>query len=364
MTTVGIIANPASGKDIRRLVAHGSVFDNNEKVNIVRRVLLGLEAVGVEEVLFMPDYFGIGPRALENIHIRLEARSLDMPLRGTQDDSTLAARLMADSGVGCIVTLGGDGTNRAVAKGSVAVPLMPISTGTNNVFPSMVEGTIAGLAAGVVARGIVPAQEATLPTNRLDVLVDGQPADLALVDVAVYDDPFVASRAIWDVGKVREICLARAAPSNVGLSSIAGSLYCSRLDDHRGAYVRLAGPQDTAGVLVTAPVAPGLVRPVRVAAFRLLEVGDQEEVHFQPSILALDGEREVEVRRQQRVTVRLSDQGPRVVDVQRTLSLAAQSRYFYSTSRGTGSDNECLLAALGICHSPCPQGAGPQTAPA
>jgi len=27
VTTVGIIANPASGKDIRRLIAHGSVFD-------------------------------------------------------------------------------------------------------------------------------------------------------------------------------------------------------------------------------------------------------------------------------------------------------------------------------------------------
>ena len=44
---VGIIANPASGKDIRRLVAHGSTFDNNEKINIVRRVLLGLDAAGV-----------------------------------------------------------------------------------------------------------------------------------------------------------------------------------------------------------------------------------------------------------------------------------------------------------------------------
>ncbi len=33
-TTVGVIANPAAGKDIRRLVAHGSVFDNNEKINI------------------------------------------------------------------------------------------------------------------------------------------------------------------------------------------------------------------------------------------------------------------------------------------------------------------------------------------
>ncbi|MHB9090146.1 MAG: ATP-NAD kinase, partial [Chloroflexota bacterium] len=52
MATVGIIANPASGRDIRRLVAHGSVFSNNEKVNIVRRILLGLDAAGVDHVLF------------------------------------------------------------------------------------------------------------------------------------------------------------------------------------------------------------------------------------------------------------------------------------------------------------------------
>lgn len=51
---VGIIANPASGRDIRRLVAHGTVFDNNEKTVIVRRVLLGLEAVGIARVAYMP----------------------------------------------------------------------------------------------------------------------------------------------------------------------------------------------------------------------------------------------------------------------------------------------------------------------
>ena len=50
-TTVGIIANPASGKDIRRLVAYGTVFDNQEKVNIVRRVLLALSGTGVGRVL-------------------------------------------------------------------------------------------------------------------------------------------------------------------------------------------------------------------------------------------------------------------------------------------------------------------------
>ncbi len=348
---VGIIANPASGKDIRRLVAHGSVFDNNEKVNIVRRVLLGLEAVGVEQVLFMPDYFGIVPRALEAIHIRIDVRPLPMRIRGTQDDSTLAASLMAEAGVACIITLGGDGTNRVVAKGTVDIPIMPISTGTNNVFPVMVEGTIAGLAAGVVAQGLVPLEEATLPTHRLDVVIDGQPVDLALVDVAVYDDPFVATRAIWDIGKVREIFLARAAASNVGLSSIGGNLHCARMDSHHGAYIRLADPESADGVELAAPVGPGLVKPVHISAFRLLAVGDEERVHFQPSILALDGEREVGIHRDREVVIRLSDQGPRVVDVGRALALAAQHQCFYAAPHLAG--NQCRLASLGVCRSPC-----------
>jgi len=158
---VGIIANPASGKDIRRLVAHGSVFDNDEKASIVRRVLLGLEATGVERVWIMPDSFGIGRKALDGVRLRLDASVLEMPHRFTHDDSTRAAALMLEAGAGCIVTLGGDGTNRAVVKGCSTIPLVAISTGTNNVFPTLVEGTLAGLAAGLA---IIPTRaKACLP---------------------------------------------------------------------------------------------------------------------------------------------------------------------------------------------------------
>lgn len=353
MTAVGIIANPASGKDIRRLVAHGSVFDNNEKVNIVRRVLLGLEAAGVDQVLFMPDYFGIVPRALDGVHVGIDVRPLDMRVTGTQDDSTLAARLLAEAGVGCIVTLGGDGTNRAVAKGSVAIPIMPISTGTNNVFPFMVEGTIAGLAAGAIATGVASAAEGAVRTNRLDVLLDGEPVDLALVDVAVYDTPFIGSRAMWDMSKVREIFLSRAAPSNVGLSSIGGNLHCHQLNAHRGAYIRLSTGSETSNTVeIAAPVAPGLVEPVRVAEYRLLEPGDEVEVQYAPSVLAFDGEREMEVRPAHRVSVRLSDQGPHVVDFHRVLSIAAAKGLFCPTA-SQGAGRVCLLARLGVCRTPC-----------
>ena len=326
MATVGIIANPASGKDIRRLVAHGSVFDNQEKVNIVRRVLLGLEAAGVERVLFMPDYFGIGPRALGGLKLSLEVSFLDMPLRADHRDSTLAARLMAEAGVGCIVTLGGDGTNRAVAKGCGEVPLVPISTGTNNVFPYMVEGTIAGLAAGVVAAGVVEPGRVIQATKRLEIFKDGRLVDIALVDAVVYDDVFVASRAIWDMSKVREVILARARPSNIGLSSLGGCLCPGQLDESCGMHLKLG----EGAVRVLAPIAPGLIERVSIESYRLLRVGEEVEVTCKPSVLALDGEREVEVRRGERVCVRLSPKGPRVVDIRQALEEAAKSGMFVS----------------------------------
>lgn len=326
MTTVGIIANPASGKDIRRLVAHGSVFDNQEKVNIVQRVLLGLQATGVDQVIFMPDYFGIGLRAIERLRLSLHTSLLDMPVHANQEDSVRAAMLMREMEVGCIVVLGGDGTNRVVAKGCGPIPLMPISTGTNNVFPYMIEGTIAGLAAGLVAGGIVEPDRVIKQTKRLEILRDGRLIDIALIDAVVYDDLFIGSRAIWELSKVQEIVLARAEPSNIGLSSIGGWLYLGALDEGQGVYIQL-GP---GGREVTAPIAPGLIQRVSVRNCRLLDVGGEIEVTHKPSLLALDGEREVEVGRGDEMWIRLSREGPRVIDVKRAMEEAARSGFFLS----------------------------------
>ena len=44
---VGVIANSASGRDIRRLVAGASVFGNADKAGMVFRLLAGLGAAGV-----------------------------------------------------------------------------------------------------------------------------------------------------------------------------------------------------------------------------------------------------------------------------------------------------------------------------
>lgn len=326
MTLAGIIANPASGKDIRRLVAHGSVFDNQEKVRIVRRVLLGLEAMGVEQVWYMPDYYGIVERALTHVKVRIAVVPLQFVARGEQEDSIEAARLMEAQGVRCIVTLGGDGTNRVVAKGNGSIPILPVSTGTNNVFGSMIEGTTAGMAAGIVARGLVPLNECSFPTTKLEVVVDAQVADIALVDAAVYDDLFVASRAVWNMDKVRQIFLNRAEPHGLGLSSIGGLVHPVAPQEPRGLYLELGGNEEW----VTAPVAPGIIKKVFIKTKKIMHLDEEKEVLYAPSLLALDGEREIEVRPRDRVSVRVAKDGPVVVDVKRTMAAAMKRGLFIS----------------------------------
>jgi predicted polyphosphate/ATP-dependent NAD kinase len=330
--SVGIIANPASGKDIRRLVAHGSAFDNNEKINIVRRVLLGLDATGVAEVVYFPDGYGIVERAAATAKPHLTLTPLSMPVLGHASDSTEAAQRLRDLGAGVIVTLGGDGTNRVVAKGCGDVPLVPISTGTNNVFPTMVEGTLAGLATGLVATGIArnqPGQRRVIRrAPRLDVQIDGSPADLALIDVVSSRQAWIGARALWEPSHLREIVLSRISASAIGIASIGGALFPRSCDTCSGAWIAVddggAGTRS-----VTVPIAPGLLRGVPIGEAKLLGHGETVFLSGGPCTLAFDGEREIEVRNpESQISVRLEPQGPRVVDVDAALAAGAAAGAF------------------------------------
>ena len=321
---MGIIANPSAGQDIRRLVAHGWNVPAQEKVNILRRVFAGLEAAGVGRVVAMPDVSNLCSAARDGASGAVELRLLEMNVFNEQGDTARAAGLMAAEGVSCVVTLGGDGTNRAAAPALGGVPLVPISTGTNNVFPAQTEGTVAGLAAGLVARGAVDVERVTYRPNVLDLLVDGAPADVALVDVAVSRERFVGARAIWDMDTVHELFLSRVEPGSIGMSAVGAALPGLPNDPKAGVHVRL-GP---GGETVVAHIAPGLVRPVRVSGWAALEVGVPVEVGLAPCTAALDGERNVVVRPGQRAAVRLRRSGPRVVDVKAAMREASRAGVF------------------------------------
>ncbi len=330
MSCVGIIANPASGKDIRRLVAHGSVFSNQEKVNIVRRILLGLDAVGVESVITMPDDFQICRKAQESTTLRLDIRELEMPVFARQVDTTRAAEMMRERGVDSLISLGGDGTNRALAKTCGSIPLLPLSTGTNNVFPIMLEGTLAGLAAGVMARRLVPPTSCIERRPQLDIIVQDELVDLALVDAVVCTDTSVASRAVWDIDKVRCVVVTQRLPAQIGFMALAGNLpHDADSAAEHGMLIHIH-PEAPA---VLAPIAPGLIVPVGVEDYTPIALGEQIDVADGLCMLALDGEREVLVRAGEHVAIRLNPEGPYVINPQRVLAEAAQHGVFLQAHR-------------------------------
>ena len=320
MSSVGIVANPAAGKDIRRIVAQGRFVPNHEKVNILKRVLAGLDAAGTERVIFMPDTGSLGKNALAGMDLKLAPEFVRMPVFHEQNDSTRAARAMRESGARCIVTLGGDGTNRAVAKECEDLPLMPISTGTNNVFPTMLEGTIAGLAAGAIASGRADSAQATTRHTRLEVHADGSLQDIALVDLAVSKERFVGARAIWDTATLHELFLTRSEPTSVGLSAIGAKLRQFTPQEPIGLYMRFGAGKTT----VSAPVAPGLIQEIEIAEWKTIEAdAPGVPVSLRPSTIALDGERAFSLVSEGSVEIKLSRNGPLVINPEKALSIVS-----------------------------------------
>ena len=98
----------------------------------------------------------------------------------------------------------------------------------------MIEGTLAGLAAGLLARGKLDLGRVSITSKTLAVYVDGEDRDMALVDVALSRARFVASRAIGDMNTIYEVFLSRAEPASIGLSSIGARLEPVSLTDDGG----------------------------------------------------------------------------------------------------------------------------------
>jgi predicted polyphosphate/ATP-dependent NAD kinase len=328
VTTVGIVANPASGKDIRRLVARASVFDNQEKQAIVRRVLAGIMSIpGARfQFAYLNDGHGLVRSAIEELGV-CDATAFDGRFASARD-TTLVAQWLHEQHADVVVTLGGDGTNRVFALGWADAPLVPISTGTNNVFPEMLEATVAGAAAGLIAHGAVALDEVAEQQKIVTVRIAGEDDDLALIDVVFLAERFVGARAILDPDQLRTAVLTRADPAAVGMTAIGGLLepVDSRAD--HGLLLTFDGAPN-----LRAPLAPGYYREISVSRCSRLDPRVPVEVQG-PGVLAFDGERERVLKPGQRATLSLERSGPRVVNVARTLHLAA-ARGVFQTDNGS-----------------------------
>jgi predicted polyphosphate/ATP-dependent NAD kinase len=339
-SVVGIIANPVSARDIRRIVANASNLQTSDRVNIVLRALTVLQSLGVPRVLMMPDNAGI--RAMltrhlareQNLHHRFpQVDFLDIKPTSTVDDTLLAARTMREAGVKAIIVLGGDGTHRAVVRESGSVPIAGLSTGTNNAFPEMRESTITAMAVGLYASGRLTAAQALAPNKLLEVSIDDGPngkslRDIALVDAVISTDRYIGARALWKTESLHSVYLTFADPQAIGLSAIGGLLQPVGRRDAGGLAVRLAGDAAPRRLVLNAPIAPGMVREVGIADWQAMPAGEPLPVALDCGIVALDGEHELAFDPGERVTVTLRENAFPTVDVARCMQIAAREGLF------------------------------------
>ncbi|WP_020663053.1 ATP-NAD kinase family protein [Amycolatopsis benzoatilytica] len=320
----GIVVNPASGRDIRRLVTQATVFPAEEKANIVRRLLSAFAVAGVDRVMLSTDFGGITASVLRDLGRdpvpRIEFCDEDT-LTGTAIDTVNAVRRMVDAGAGVIVCLGGDGTARVAAKACGDVPLLALPTGTNNAFPQAGEATVAGLAAGMVASGQVDADLVMQRVSVLEVVTKNR-REIALVDVAVSMSRHAGAKALWDPTALTELYCTFAEPDSIGLSSIAGQLCPSSRTSAEGVALQL-GPVDSSAYVVHAAIAPGLVRPVGVRGWGVLRPGVRVDLAAGGGVIAVDGERELELKNGEGAYVELRPDGPWCVDVRAAMAEAA-----------------------------------------
>ena len=326
MGAVGIIVNPWAGKDVRRLHAPVGHTPDSAKIGIVRRVAIGALDAGATRVYAAADMGRIAQRAIRGID---GAELVDGPGTGSALDTRRAATQLHQLGCRPIVVLGGDGTCRDAVMGAPEATLVPISTGTNNVFPRFIDGSSAGTAAGLVAAERVPAHMVTR-AKRLVVTItdpDGtEHTDIALVDVAAIAAADAGARAVLKAGTITGVVAAIAHPTSTGLSSVAGRVHPLDRTEEGAVAVRVT-TDGSAERHVRVPIVPGHFDVLGVADITHLANGDS--VSFDgPCVLAYDGEREREVRAGGTARVRVERTGPPVVDVDATLLYAANHQLF------------------------------------
>lgn len=327
---VGIIANPVSARDIRRVIANATALQITDRANIVLRVLSCLKACGVSRVVMMPENGGIRQHVRRGIDRAESQRTgefpalshLDWKITGTVSDTIRAAREMKEMGVAAIVVLGGDGTHRAVVSACGDVPIAGISTGTNNAFPEHREPTITGLAVGLAVAGKIPPRVAFSANKQLVVEI-GDQRDIALVDVAVVTERYIGARALWRTDTFRELFVTFADPEVIGMSAIAGLVKPVSRSDPHGLHVKL-GTGKEAKFEVTTPIAPGFMRGVGIRSCASLRAGRAVAPEIAAGSIALDGERELSFNEDDDVSITLQVAAFRSVNVSACMQYAAK----------------------------------------
>jgi hypothetical protein len=322
--SLGIIVNPMSGRDVRRVMARASTSAHQEKQQQVARLIVSALQHGVDRIFLGNEPFRIGARASENLAERDRVRLLDYPLTHTARDTETMAQMMWDEGCRTFIVLGGDGTSRIVARKFPDAILLPLSTGTNNVFPFREEATIAGAAAALVASGRLAFDDACTRCKRIiiDSPVDPEISDIALIDAVVLHQDVMGSFMPFEGSQLGTLILTRAEPGSVGMSPIGGYLEASTHLDNWGMLVECDA---SAADRLPVPLSPGLWQDVGIKDYKRLPLGMPVALGS-TGILAFDGDRSYDLAKVSPLTARVERDGPWIIDPQHIMRLAMKDQ--------------------------------------
>jgi hypothetical protein len=325
---VGLILNPMSGRDVRRLMGRAQTETLEVKRSQLARAVVGAAAAGATQFHYVRDVFRLAEQALEYLQLEdVKISPLDIgALTTTPADTARAARAMREAGCGALLVMGGDGTSRIVASAWTDAALVALSLGTNNVFPERVEATLAGAAVGLVASGRVALEEVAQRAKLIRARFADGAETLALIDAVLVADDHPGSLLPFDAGKIRRAILSRAEPDAVGMSPLGGLLLPTTKHDDAGVDVACCAPGQ-GGRALLAPISPGLYRTAFVTRARRVALGEPIVVEG-PGTLEFDGDRERVIAQGERAELRVVRDGPWQIDVQRALTLAAERGLF------------------------------------
>tara|TARA_B110000438_G_scaffold297750_1_gene344659 strand:- start:70 stop:1050 length:981 start_codon:yes stop_codon:yes gene_type:complete len=317
-STVGIIANPLSGKDIRRLVASASVVSTHAKANELVKLYSGLVSEGIKKIVVMPDLSDITKRSREKFNDQVETEILKTTVIDHEETTIQAAKEMERRKLGCVVIFGGDGTCRLASKFLANTPILAISTGTNNLFPKKIDGTVAGMVVGKFYN-LKNKKDYCFKEQKLDIYINKKYKDSALVDAVISDIPYIGSKAIWNMDNVKEMFISKVIPEGIGFSSIAFHLTKKQDLINQGIYINFNDSRSP--MIIKAPIAPGKIEEVLINKWKIFDSNDLIEIALKSGTIALDGERTIEFSISEKPSVKLNLKGPISLIVEKILSV-------------------------------------------
>lgn len=298
-----------SGRDVRRVAARASTTTHHDKQQQVTRLVLGAFEQGVQRIYLANEPFRINARAVENLPQRDRVELLDFPLTHSGADTASMMNAMWQEGCRTFIVLGGDGTNRMVALTHPDAVILPLSTGTNNVFPYMAEASVAGAAAGLAATGRLDAKQCCLRTKQIHVLHNGV-HHAALVDAVLLKRDLLGNLMPFDPDNIAALVLARAEPASIGMSPVGGYVRPCHHDDDFGVAVTVGTP---ARYRPRVPISAGLYGDIDIREIAVVELGTTIAMKG-PGILAFDGDRTLRLAADDRLDISIRRDGPWIIE--------------------------------------------------